>query len=94
MAKETNLSKSCEKAKELRSKTNLSLVKFEKKYHIPASTYVKWEHGERQYPDYLLELLEFRINADLEAEGRYDAGDNICRSKLRRIREKTQANCK
>lgn len=45
----------------LRTLTGLSQVKFCEKYHIPLNTFVKWERDKREPPDYLVELLEFKV---------------------------------
>lgn len=51
--------------KEIRALTSLSQVKFCEKYHIPLNTFARWEQGKREPPDYLVELLEFRVREDL-----------------------------
>ena len=52
--------------KELRTLTGLSQNAFSKKYHIPARTIEDWEVNKRTPPTYVVELLEFKIKADLE----------------------------
>lgn len=54
--------------KEVRGKTGLSQSKFAEKYHIPAKTIRDWEQGRREPPDYLVELLEFKVREDLKNE--------------------------
>lgn len=49
----------------IRNLTGLSQVKFCEKYHIPLNTFVRWEQGKREPPDYLVELLEFKVREDL-----------------------------
>lgn len=51
--------------KEIRALTGLSQVKFCEKYHIPLNTFARWEQGKREPPDYLVELLEFKVREDL-----------------------------
>lgn len=50
----------------IRELTGLSQVKFCEKYHIPLNTFARWEQGKREPPDYLVELLEFRVKNDTE----------------------------
>lgn len=56
--------------KEIRALTSLSQVKFCEKYHIPLNTFARWEQGKREPPDYLVELLEFKVREDLKNEKR------------------------
>lgn len=51
---------------EIRVLTNLSQPQFCEKYHIPLPTLRKWEQGKREPPDYLVELLEFKVRKDME----------------------------
>lgn len=53
---------------EIRALTNLSQPQFCEKYHIPLPTLRKWEQGKREPPDYLAELLEFKVRKDLGME--------------------------
>lgn len=53
---------------EIRALTNLSQPQFCEKYHIPLPTLRKWEQGKREPPDYLVELLEFKVREDLSME--------------------------
>ncbi len=50
--------------KEIRALTGLSQVKFCEKYHIPLNTFARWEQGKREPPDYMMELLEFKVRED------------------------------
>lgn len=50
----------------IRALTNLSQPQFCEKYHIPLPTLRKWEQGKREPPDYLVELLEFKVGEDLK----------------------------
>ena len=56
------------KVKEIRAKTGLSQAKFADAYHIPMRTLQDWERAVRTPPDYVIELLEFRVNADLKKD--------------------------
>lgn len=51
---------------EIRALTSLSQPQFCEKYHIPLPTLRKWEQGKREPPDYLVELLEFKVRIDTE----------------------------
>lgn len=51
---------------EIRALTSLSQSQFCEKYHIPLPTLRKWEQGKREPPDYLVELLEFKVREDLK----------------------------
>lgn len=50
--------------KELRQITGLSAQKFGDKYHIPLRSIHNWEYGVTKCPDYVLELLEFKVKYD------------------------------
>lgn len=54
--------------KEIRALTGLSQPKFCQKYHIPLNTFIRWEQGKREPPDYLVELLEFKVREDMKME--------------------------
>lgn len=51
---------------EIRALANLSQAQFSEKYHIPLPTLRKWEQGKREPPDYVVELLEFRVREDMK----------------------------
>lgn len=50
----------------LREQTGLTQIEFARKYNIPPRTLQGWELGERTPPDYVLELLQFRIEHEQE----------------------------
>lgn len=52
--------------KEIRNLTGLSQSKFCEKYGIPPATLRHWERGDRECPEYVLELLKFKVNKDME----------------------------
>lgn len=54
--------------KDLRHLTGLTQEAFAGKYHIPRRTLQSWESGERKPPDYLPELLEYKIKHDYKSE--------------------------
>lgn len=51
--------------REIRALTNLSQPQFCEKYRVPLPTLRKWEQGKREPPDYVIELLEFKVKSDL-----------------------------
>ena len=54
------------KFKELRKMTFLSQQKFGDKYGIPLRTIQDWEGEERTPPNYVYELLKFKVEHDME----------------------------
>ena len=59
--------------KELRQLTGMSQEAFAKKDNIPFQTYRSWESDvkssrHRECPEYVKELLEFKVRHDVEAE--------------------------
>lgn len=54
------------KIKAIRAKTGLSQAKFAEIYEIPKRTIENWEAGKRVPPEYVVNLLEFKVNADLK----------------------------
>lgn len=57
------------KIKEIREISGLSQPQFSQKYNIPLPTLRHWEQGQRECPQYVLELLEFKVQEDLKADG-------------------------
>ena len=53
------------KYRELRKQTGLSMQKFGNKYGIPLRTVQAWENGARIPPEYVYELLKFKVEYDL-----------------------------
>lgn len=51
---------------EIRKKANLSKRAFARKYEIPYSTLCSWEYGDREAPEYLLKLLDFKVEYDMK----------------------------
>lgn len=47
--------------KEMRSKTYLSQSKFAKLLDIPTANISRWEQGTAAPPDYVLKLIEFKL---------------------------------
>ena len=54
--------------KEIRSLTGLIQKDFAEKYNIPLPTLHHWERGDSKCPQYLLDLLEFKVKEDLRNE--------------------------
>ena len=50
--------------KELREKSGLSRSDFAKHFGIPYRTVQSWELCERECPEYLLKLIEFKLKAE------------------------------
>lgn len=51
--------------KEIRQSTGLSQTKFgEALYNIPMRTIQDWEQGKRQCPEYVAELIAFKVAND------------------------------
>ena len=50
--------------KEIRELTGLSQKDFSYKYHIPKRSIENWETGLRKCPQYVLELLEYRVKSE------------------------------
>lgn len=51
-------------AKEIRKITGLSQAEFSKKYNIPKRTLEKWEQGTNLCPQYVLDLLEYKVKSE------------------------------
>lgn len=50
--------------KEIRTRTGLSQAKFCDALNVPLRTLQKWEIGERSCPEYVTELIAFRVQHD------------------------------
>lgn len=57
------------KIKEIRKLTGLSQIQFSEKYGIPLPTIRHWEQGQRKCPQYVLDLLEFKVKLDMKVDG-------------------------
>ena len=51
--------------REMRNRLNTTQSEFAKRYGIPFRTIQNWESGVREAPEYVIKLLEDRVNADL-----------------------------
>ena len=47
--------------KELREKSGMNMRKFAQYFEIPYGTVQHWEYGERQCPEYLLKLMQYKL---------------------------------
>lgn len=54
---------------EIRALTGLNKTGFAKRYHIPYRTVQDWEAGLRKCPEYVKELLEFKVRSDIDGKG-------------------------
>lgn len=50
-----------ESFKEVREKSGMNLKQFSEFFEIPYRTVQNWESGVRKCPEYLLKLIEFRL---------------------------------
>lgn len=50
--------------KEIRQSTGLSQAKFGEALNIPTRTLQDWEQGKRQCPEYVAELIAYRVAND------------------------------
>ena len=50
--------------KELQEKSGMNLTEFGKFFNIPYRTLQHWIHGERKCPDYLLELMAYKLEKE------------------------------
>ena len=50
--------------KSMRLATGMSQIKFCEYINIPKNTLASWEQGIRVPPDYVLELIEFKLRAE------------------------------
>lgn len=49
--------------KELRVASGMNKTEFAKYFKIPYRTVQNWEMGARKCPEYLLELMEYKLNS-------------------------------
>lgn len=53
------------KIKDIRSATNMTQKEFSKYLKIPMRTIQHWENETRKCPDYVMELIRFRVEKEL-----------------------------
>ncbi len=54
--------------KEIREASGMSQVQFSREFNIPIRTVQSWEYGERKCPEYVLELIRYKLDAEKEEE--------------------------
>jgi DNA-binding transcriptional regulator YiaG len=52
--------------KELRLSSGMTLTEFSKYFGIPYKTLQHWEYGERKCPEYLLDLMAYKLENEKE----------------------------
>lgn len=50
--------------KELRENSGMTRPEFAEYFEIPYRTVQNWEIGERKCPDYVLKLIEYKLNKE------------------------------
>lgn len=50
--------------KELRQASGMNLTEFSKYFNIPYRTVQNWELGTRKCPDYLIELMAYKLEKE------------------------------
>lgn len=50
--------------KDLRTRTGMSQSQFADYFHIPKQTLQNWEQDRRECPEYLLELIEYKLTKE------------------------------
>lgn len=48
--------------KNLREASGMSMTEFAKYFNIPYRTIQNWEYGVRKCPEYVVELMEYKLN--------------------------------
>ena len=59
--------------KYLRLMTGMKREDFANYLHIPLNTVRDWEQGKRKMPDYVYELIEYKVSRELISQGKRDA---------------------
>ena len=67
------------KIKELRDKMNMSQSEFANYLHIPVKNIQNWEQGSRIPPDYVTDMIQKTVEADVSAGVSKTAIENIKR---------------
>lgn len=55
-----------ENIKELRMQTGMNQAQFASYFNIPKRTYQNWELGTRNCPQYLIDLMQYKLNNEKE----------------------------
>lgn len=56
------------KLKEIREATGLSQKYFAESLKIPVRTYEQWETGKRTPPEYVVDLIEYRVKKEMDSK--------------------------
>lgn len=59
--------------KELRQQTGMNLKQFSEYFDIPYRTIQNWEAGIRQCPEYLLKLMQYKLENEKKKGIRHEA---------------------
>lgn len=52
--------------KDLLQQSGMNMKQFSEHFNIPYRTIQNWSSGERKAPDYVLELIKFRLDAEMK----------------------------
>lgn len=55
--------------KEIREQSGMNLTQFGEYFGIPYRTLQHWEHGTRNCPEYLLKLMQYKLNNEQKKKG-------------------------
>ena len=50
--------------KELRERSGMNKTEFSKFFNIPYRTIQGWEYGQRECPEYVIELIEYKLKKE------------------------------
>lgn len=59
---------SSSRIKEVREITGLSQKSFAESLKIPVRTYEQWETGKRTPPEYVVDLIEYRVKKEMNSK--------------------------
>ena len=54
--------------KELRQASGMNQTEFSKHFEIPYRTIQDWEHSKRKCPEYLLKLMQYKLEKEKDIE--------------------------
>lgn len=86
---------------EIIKKTGMSVPAFARAFNIPYNTVSSWVRGERNPPEYVLELIEYKINKEAEEAERRKAmtksemigiiaNSPVCETPLKELKKMTK----
>jgi len=68
--------------KELREKSGLSVAEFSRQLNIPYRTVQNWEYGQTKCPDYVIDLMAYKLGIDNKIFVIYrDSPNDLCEMK-------------